>query len=1011
MFRRPIGPRPGLKNRRATLRTWARPALEALEPRLTPTTFNVPSQYATISQALAAASDGDTILMDPSKGPYSDQGDHSLTIKKAVTLDSSTPGVNAVIDCAVGNFAYLMDSGIAINHLTIENSKRIAVSADAVGFFSFDGCDFESNSSADSQAAVGFIGGAAGTFSHCTFNGNTGQSVVGTSGSPASFDNCVFTNNTSNPDGGSGAIGGYGNMTLTSCTFRGNKGGGGSEAGAIRWLSGTLLISQCSFINNSSPGAGAISLDSVYGPSQITISQSIFANNSAKRGAILESETEKGINLIVTDCLFTGNSASDGAALEIILASAPELVSANIINCSFCGNITTGGALTGTISSPNARTSLTITNSILYGDSTPNEISTGTSVNIDHSDIDGGFAGPRNINADPLFSSPADGDFHLQLDSPAIGMGTADGTPAADLNGDAWGNQNSKPNMGAFTVVPIVADFAIDAPPAATAGKSFTFKVTAENANDDIVSAYSGKVHFTSSDGAAALPADMTLSNGTGTFTATLDTAGNQTITATEKQNSTITGTSSVAVQAAAATHFRVIAPGSATAGAPCNVTVTALDAFNNTATAYNGAVHLKSSDGQAVFPANPTLSNGIGAFSVTLATAGKQTITATDTQSSSITGTSGSVVVSAAAAAHFTVIAPGSTVAGHAFVFTVTAQDRFNNTATAYNGTVHFTSSDGQAALPANTKLTNGTGAFNATLATAGNQTITATDMQAFTILGSSNPVVVSAAAATHFAVRTPNSANAGSAFSMTVTALDQFGNTVTGYSGTVHFTSSDGAATLPVDGKLTSGTGAFSAILGAAGNQTITATDTQLPTFTGTSSTIVVGAAAATRFAVSTPSTAAAGSAFSITVTALDQLGNNVTGYTGTVHFTSSDGAATLPADTPLTNGTGTFSATLYTAGDQTITATDTQTSSFTGSSSAVAVSAAAATHFAVSTPSSATAGSVFSMTVTALDQVGNTVAGYTGTVHFTSSDGQAALPADHPINKWCGRLQRDA
>ena len=38
------------------------------------------------------------------------------------------------------------------------------------------------------------------------------------------------------------------------------------------------------------------------------------------------------------------------------------------------------------------------------------------------------------------------------------------------------------------------------------------------------------------------------------------------------------------------------------------------------------------------------------------------------------------------------------------------------------------------------------------------------------------------------------PASATAGVAFNFTVTALDALGNTATGYSGTVHFTSTDG-------------------------------------------------------------------------------------------------------------------------------------------------------------------------------------------------------------------------
>ena len=35
---------------------------------------------------------------------------------------------------------------------------------------------------------------------------------------------------------------------------------------------------------------------------------------------------------------------------------------------------------------------------------------------------------------------------------------------------------------------------------------------------------------------------------------------------------------------------------------------------------------------------------------------------------------------------------------------------------------------------------------------------------------------------------------------------------------------------------------------------------------------------------------------------------------------------------------------------------------------------------------------------MTVTAVDAYGNVATGYTGTVHFTSSDGQAVLPANY-------------
>jgi CSLREA domain-containing protein len=106
-------------------------------------------------------------------------------------------------------------------------------------------------------------------------------------------------------------------------------------------------------------------------------------------------------------------------------------------------------------------------------------------------------------------------------------------------------------------------------------------------------------------------------------------------------------------------------------------------------------------------------------------------------------------------------------------------------------------------------------------------------------------NDVVLTAVAgpATHFLISAPASVTAGSAFSFTVTALDQFNNTATGYAGTVHFTSSDGSAVLPANSTLTNGTGTFSATLNTGGNQTITATDTVTSSITGTSNTILIG------------------------------------------------------------------------------------------------------------------------------------------------------------------------
>jgi len=118
------------------------------------------------------------------------------------------------------------------------------------------------------------------------------------------------------------------------------------------------------------------------------------------------------------------------------------------------------------------------------------------------------------------------------------------------------------------------------------------------------------------------------------------------------------------------------------------------------------------------------------------------------------------------------------------------------------------------------------------------------------------------------------------------------------------------------------------------------------------------------ATHFAVSTPASAVAGTAFNFNVTAEDGNNNTVAGYQGTIHFSSTDPAAVLPANATLTNGVGTFPATLNTFGSQNITATDTVTSSLTGTSGAIIVSSTVGT---VPTGVSPAFGSGLSSTVT--------------------------------------------
>jgi hypothetical protein len=232
------------------------------------------------------------------------------------------------------------------------------------------------------------------------------------------------------------------------------------------------------------------------------------------------------------------------------------------------------------------------------------------------------------------------------------------------------------------------------------------------------------------------------------------------------------------------------------------------------------------------------------------LKTAGTQWITATDTVPSGINGTEGNITVNAAAANNLVVAGfPSSTTAGQAGNFTVTARDPYGNIATGYLGTLHFTSSDGNAALPANYTFTAndaGVHTFSATLTKAGTQFITAVDNVFASLSASETGIVVSPGAATHFALTAPSSVTAGASFSITVTALDAYGNVATGYQGTIRIASANGKGNLPSTYTFTAadkGVHAFTGVvMHAKGKHIITMTDTLDNTILGSVTVNVV-------------------------------------------------------------------------------------------------------------------------------------------------------------------------
>jgi hypothetical protein len=196
---------------------------------------------------------------------------------------------------------------------------------------------------------------------------------------------------------------------------------------------------------------------------------------------------------------------------------------------------------------------------------------------------------------------------------------------------------------------------------------------------------------------------------------------------------------------------------------------------------------------------------------------------------------------------------------------------------------------------------------------------------------------IVQQPAAATHFRVTADTSmVTAGTAFGVTVTALDANDQTAVGYQGKVHFTSADPyGATVPADYTFQpsdAGTHTFTAgvTLYTAGTWDVTSTDSATNLIGSTNVTVLAGPAAA--FQLIAPTNASSGTPFGITVVAVDRFGNLDTNYQGTVTFSTSDmdPSVILPADyrfQPSDGGTAIFpnGITLITLGSETFTATD--------------------------------------------------------------------------------------
>ena len=296
-------------------------------------------------------------------------------------------------------------------------------------------CTFSENSS---NVGGGMNNGSAGnpTVTNCTFTGNSaivgragtgwGGGMHNNSGSSPTLTNCTFSGNSANFGGGMFNFFSS-SPTVTNCTFSGNS--SNDQGGGMYNLGDSPTVINCTFSGNSANvGGGMVNVSS-----SPTVTNCTFGGNSATFGGGGMRNISSS-SPTVTNCTFSGNRAGSGGGMRNSSSSSPT-----VSDCTFSGNTAINGNALAFDGNPNFPSGLIMTNCILWdgGDEIWNN--DGSVITINYTDVQGGWPGTGNIDADPLFVDPDNGDFRLQAGSPCIDAGDNTAVPEGvlrDLDGN-----------------------------------------------------------------------------------------------------------------------------------------------------------------------------------------------------------------------------------------------------------------------------------------------------------------------------------------------------------------------------------------------------------------------------------------------------------------------------------------------------------------------------------------------------------------------------------------------
>jgi hypothetical protein len=304
-------------------------------------------------------------------------------------------------------------------------------------------CTFTGNATLYSGGGIYNGEGSNPTLINCVFTRNyasgRGAAMANVSDSNPKLINCTFTDNYASWDEmlGGAMFNCSSNPTLTNCIFERNSGS------AMYNLMSSPMLQNCIFVENSAYFGGGICNEN---SSSVRLHNCTFMGNSAEHvgGGISDSNS----TIILIDCVFRGNSARIYGGGGIAAYDSSQI----LINCIFSGNSAFfGGGVMNTFSNLtlsnctfsgnlaqkqgggilNHSPYMRLTNCILWNNEDEIDDAYGLMTQITYSNVQGGWPGEGNIDADPCFVESGywdpngtwdnpnddfwvDGDYHLK---------------------------------------------------------------------------------------------------------------------------------------------------------------------------------------------------------------------------------------------------------------------------------------------------------------------------------------------------------------------------------------------------------------------------------------------------------------------------------------------------------------------------------------------------------------------------------------------------------------------